>query len=331
MVWTADLVAGRFDSTAEYAEDAIEQANDYMGQLEALLASLVLPGTDAIDDIDAPVISPIDYSARPSFSDLLESFPSFDSEMPGLSNLADVPTVEADFDTENIPFTENTYTMETLSIGSPPEDNVAIESVTLPDLPDFTIPSVPTLTEIAMPDEVVIDLPDFDGSLSAMTDLTNPAEFSYTDQAYNSDIRVPLFTKILYDIANGGTGLDATVEADIYDRGRERQRVENERLFREVEDQYSATGFALPPGSLASRVLEVSNEISRKTDQLNREIAVRPDYLKPQKPRPCLELKYSMLLSQKKNLNLKRTRPRHQYLRQRLKLNLQPLRFTKRT
>ena len=37
MVWTGDLVAGRFDTSEQYATNAIQNANDYMDQLEVIL------------------------------------------------------------------------------------------------------------------------------------------------------------------------------------------------------------------------------------------------------------------------------------------------------
>ena len=46
-------------------------------------------------------------------------------------------------------------------------------------------------------------------------------------------------------------------------------------VYIEVNNQFSASGFNLPPGSMAYRVLEVSNEISRKNrSALNREIII---------------------------------------------------------
>ncbi len=206
MVWTGDLVAERFDSTQTLANDTIANANQYMAQLGAFLDTLVLPSTAPVDDIEFPEILPIDYSARPSFTEQLENFPTFDDGLP-----AD-PTLK-----------------------------------TLP-ISDITEPSI--------------------------VEITDPGSFSFTEGAYNSEIRDPLFAKILNDFVDGGTGLSPAVEADIYDRGKERQRVENERLYLETEDRFTATGFGLPSGALVSSLQAVGLEISRKNDQLNREITI---------------------------------------------------------
>lgn len=207
MVSTNELITQRFDSTEEYADNAIEQANDQMAALTALLDSLIVPALDDIEDIEFPEILPIDYDARPSFTGQLATFPTFTNAVPAAPILADVP-----------------------------------------DGSTIVAPS--------------------------LIDLTDPGTLSHAEGAYNSDMRTDLFAKILYDMRHGGTGLDPTVEADIYDRGRERQRVENERLYRETEDRFSATGFSLPTGALASSLQSVGEEISRKIDQLNIEITI---------------------------------------------------------
>ena len=274
MAWTGDLVEGRFDASEKYASEALDKAKEYMDQLENLLGSLELPSSPELEGITFPVISPIDYSAVPSFTQMLEDFPTFGNVAPEKPTLDTIPDIDVDFPQENFNFTEHSYPAPNINIDKPPEDNTDIKTVDIPDKPDIQIPDVPTLTDIDMPPAPNIDLPAFDAVSPTLTDIDKPAELNYTEGVYNSDIRVDLFGKILNDLKNGGTGLNVEVERELYDRGRERQRVENERLYNEVVDQFSAAGFSLPSGAYASRTLEVSNEISRKTDQINREITI---------------------------------------------------------
>jgi len=274
MVWTGDLVAGRFDTSEEYASNAITQAEDYMKQLEDILHSLELPDTTELAGINFPDISPIDYSSRPIFSEALDIYSILTAEMPINPNLENVKDIDIDIPQENINFIENTLSAPSILVDNPPENNIDIGSIDIPPVPEFEIPNVPVLSNVVIPSVPIINLPQFDALPPDIDDIPTPQEFKYIPAAYNSDIRVPLFNKILWDIQNGGTGLDVQVEQDIYDRGRERQRIENERLYQEVENQFSATGFTLPSGSFASRMLEVSNEISRKNDQTNREITI---------------------------------------------------------
>ncbi|WP_289020410.1 hypothetical protein [Desulfobacter postgatei] len=274
MTYAYELVSGRFDSAESYAQNAIEEAKNYTDQLETLLQELEVPSIEALENIETPEITPIDYSARPKFSAVLESFPAFDNIFPSSPVLETVPGISVSVPSEDVSFTEINYSAPVISIKNAPTDNTNIESVEIPDKPEMVFPAAPKLTDIAIPDPPNITLPVFEAVLSPLETLSTPTNFQYYEGAYNSDIRVALFAKILTDIENGGTGLSVEVEADIYARGTERQRVENERLYREVENQFSATGMHLPSGAFAARLLEVSNEISRKNDQLNREIII---------------------------------------------------------
>lgn len=267
-------ITSRFDSAQAYADESIDKAQKYMATLESLLESLEIPSDATIDEVDLPDITPINFNEIPSFAAALENFPSFDNEIPESPTLEDIPDIDVDYPQESIDFVENDYTAPSISLGNAPEDTTNIEEVTTPDKPDLNFPDVPTLTDIELPSEPTIDLPSFDATKPSLSELSTPVEFSFTEDSYSSDIKVALFAKILNDVQNGGTGLDVDVEEDIYDRARERQRVENERLYREMEDQFSATGFRLPSGALASRLQQAAEEISRKTDQTNREITI---------------------------------------------------------
>lgn len=274
MATTNQLVTEKFDLSTSYAADAVERAELYMDSLEALLASLEVPSTDALDDTEFPDLVPIDYSAMPDFAAMLESFPSFDNTAP-IEPTLDTPTdISVTVPQETFPFSENNYTAPNINIGDAPEDNTNLETITIPPKPDITLPEAPNLSDIEIPAKPIIDLPDFTAVMPASAEISDPTQFDYTEGSYNSDIRIPLFNKILNDIANGGTGLDVSVEADIYDRFLARQQVENDRLYQEVQDQFAATGFGLPSGAYASRLLQVSNDISLKNDQASREIAI---------------------------------------------------------
>ena len=274
MVWTGDLVAGRFDTSEQYAKEAIQNANDYMDQLEVILTSLELPILDELTNITLPTINPLDYTSRPLFSSLLENFPVFDNEMIQLSVLEDIPKITIDLPEENITFSEHTYSVPKINIENAPEENINFESLSLPNKPELVFPNVPVLTDLIFPSEPIITFPDFDAVKPNINDINNPDNFNYSPGIYNSDIRVSLFEKILYDLQNGGTGLSVDVEDAIYARGRERLRLENERLYTEIENQFSAIGFGLPNGSYASRLSEISNEIALKNEQLNYEIMI---------------------------------------------------------
>jgi len=272
---THDLVENRFDLAEQYARENLTLAQQYITDLTTLLNSLEVPSTETIEDIEVPTITPLDYSARPEMSDAIDSFPEFDDPAPTMEALADVPDIDtADIPEENFNFTENIIPVPSFNDIAPPDDNITINTVETPAKPDLTTPAPIAFEDLEIPAPPTISLPDFDLNVPNLGTLNDPAPFSYTEAPYNSDVWSDLLDKVLTDIRNGGTGLDVTVEAELYDRARDRQRDENERLYRESEDTFSATGFPLPPGALAARLAEVSAEISRKNDQMSREIMI---------------------------------------------------------
>ena len=109
----------------------------------------------------------------------------------------------------------------------------------------------------------------------SVPDITvdDPDELVWFEQAYSSEIFTALLTRLLTDLQTGATGLDPTVEQDIYDRALARQAIEDARVQSEIEDYFAARGFELPTGAMAGRLAEQANEISRNNTDLNGKIA----------------------------------------------------------
>ena len=271
---TNALIVDRFSDVEEYTDDALANVLAYMENLQAFLDALELPATDELTNVELPTITPIDYSSLPSFTQLLDDFPTFDNPLPIDPVMETVPDVSVDIPQKNFNFISNTYTAPDVDFGTKPESDISLTSIDIPSRPDITIPDVPTLDDIIIGNAPTLNIGTFDAIAPTLDALSTPVEFKYDEVAYASDIRVDLFNKILYDLRNGGTGLDINVEAELYARGVERERVENERLYEEVQNQFSATGFNLPNGAYAARLNSVSNEISRKNIQLSREILI---------------------------------------------------------
>lgn len=73
----------------------------------------------------------------------------------------------------------------------------------------------------------------------------------------------------------GGTGLDATVEAAIWDRAREREAVIAQAQVDEATLQDEALGFDFPTASLSARLEAVGQEYHNKVSSINRDIAIK--------------------------------------------------------
>lgn len=267
---TNSLVSERFDLAETYANEAIANAESYASTLTSLLGELDtnLGSTEITFD----AVKSIEVYA-PEFASSIGALDIQLDSSPVLSGLSEVTINDIDTPNKNFNFSSTYYSAPSITYSNAPTEP-SIASITFDPTPDFDYPDAPTIDDIIIPAKPNINLGNFDAEVPDLTEIPEPGTFNFTEGNYNSDIRVALFGKILTDIANGGTGLSVDVEADIYARGVERQRVENERLYQEVQNQFSASGIELPSGAYAARLLEVSNEISRKNDQINREITI---------------------------------------------------------
>ncbi|MCE7740238.1 MAG: hypothetical protein GPJ50_12760, partial [Candidatus Heimdallarchaeota archaeon] len=267
-----NLVKSRFDLSTGFAESSFGIAEEFIAQLEELLATFVLPES-TIDDVDIPDLDPLSYTDRPALGDLaLPSIPDSTVVKPEWIPIPTFATLEfPDFNVS--PPEYESPEKPDHDIIPPLGDTPAISDVEYPVKPDITIPTAPVLADIEFPSPPSITLPTFEGVVP--TEVWNlPASFSYSEPSYSSDVWADLLSKVLNDIRNGGTGLGAIVEEELYDRALARQETENERLYQETEDYFEARGHDLPPGALAGRLFEAGREISRSNTRLNAEIMI---------------------------------------------------------
>jgi len=267
-----ETIHDRFDLSTEYAESSFGIANEFIAQLEALMAGFELPSS-TIEDVTIPTLAPLSYEDRPALGDL--TFPAIPESTVVTPPWAPVP----DFDDVEFPefgITPPGYVAPVKPNPddiSPPGDAPELATIEYPAKPDINIPAAPVLGDIVFPAAPSITIPEFDGELpTEVWDM--PENFSYTEADYGSDIWTDLLAKVLNDIRNGGTGLGALVEEELYDRALARQETENERLYQEVENYFEARGFTLPVGAMAGRLAEAGREISRNNTEINSKIMI---------------------------------------------------------
>ncbi len=80
----------------------------------------------------------------------------------------------------------------------------------------------------------------------------------------------------------GGTGLDSTVEAGIWDRGRERETATADAQLAEIALADEALGFDFPTGTMAARTDRATAERHAKVSGINRDIAIKQADLEQQ-------------------------------------------------
>lgn len=152
--------------------------------------------------------------------------------------------------------------------------DINIISDTRPPVPSVEINTdFPTFTE---PVPVVISLPTIDLSDIVYPNLpeeVNPS-LDWNSIPFNSDIYVTLLNRVLTDLTNGSTGLDPIVEQEIWGRALDRQAVENEKIYTEIETYFASRGYNMPPGAMAGRLQEAGADILRNNTDLNSKIMI---------------------------------------------------------
>lgn len=76
-------------------------------------------------------------------------------------------------------------------------------------------------------------------------------------------------------ITNGGTGLNANIEAQIWERDRSRVLREAARATDEIMASFAARGYPLPPGALIDQVSRIDQDARDKTAQASRDVAIK--------------------------------------------------------
>lgn len=270
------LVSGRFDKTAELAEDTYKTASTYIAKLDDLINDLQEYKSGPIE-IELPEIGSLGVLARPGFGDLdlgAIRWPDNTAVRPTLDELPSIEGVEIPgFDLRPPSYT---------NIEAPVlPDRTAPQKPTLSDIeappePDYVVPEPPTLGEIQYPDKPELSLAEFEASLDEIdwNDIPLPEDFSWEESPYNSEIWNTFLTTVRDGIINGGTGLSPEVEEAIYARANRRQEAANDQAFREAEKYFAARGFPLPPGAMASRINEITAEILKAKTDVNEQIIV---------------------------------------------------------
>lgn len=160
-----------------------------------------------------------------------------------LSNAAAHDAITASMGYASPNFTPVTYTIQ------------AIE----PDVPDVENAN---LTYEAQRDKLIAMLSD---ELAKFYTSYYPLAADAFDEATNW---------LVNSITNGGTGIAASVEEQIWQRGRDRAVADGARAEAQVLDEFSSRGFSLPPGAMTARLDAVRHEGMAKVNEFNRDVAI---------------------------------------------------------
>lgn len=119
-------------------------------------------------------------------------------------------------------------------------------------------PTMPTINSItvALPDSPVIDVPNIQGII--LSNLWND-----------------IYEKLNDDITNGGYGIETADESALYERGKERERLEYAAQVEEADEIFAGSGYKMPPGALIKIRQRARDNYHGKLATLNREIMTK--------------------------------------------------------
>jgi len=266
-------VLEQFDMAADFALNAYEKTQELLEALGETVKELEIPDSE-IEDVIMPGYYYVNYDGRPTEGRVDNViWPSSEIEKPSYIQPSDLDNIDIPFFNLEPPayYAPDKPVLDTdLSPGEAP----VLEEVEVPPAPELTLPDPPVLNDIILPSPPDISIPEFDANLP-VDDIPVPDNFSWTESPYNSDVWDSLLEKILDGIVNGCTGLDPEIEQAIWDRALQRQAIEDDRLFRKIRDTYSERGYNMPPGAMAGAEIEAWNEIGRRDELLNADIAIK--------------------------------------------------------
>lgn len=151
----------------------------------------------------------------------------------------------------------------------------AIVDPDVPTAPVFTLPTAPTLSTITLPEPPSIQTPQFI-TQAPYDDLVVPTNnFTFAEQIYQSALLDSAKAKLLNDMTNGGYGIEPADEAQLWERGRER---ETENALVAINEAYrlgAARGFPLPPGEVFVAVQRAEQDLQNKMSTASREIMLK--------------------------------------------------------
>jgi len=154
-------------------------------------------------------------------------------------------------------------------VGNTPEFSADFSPVTLPEEPEFSLPTAPDFEPIVVSDVPPLDMVVFEGS-AVQIDLPVPGNnFTYFENAYSPVMLDQLDAELLAELY----GIVDSDEAVAFNRARSklvRESVEKTRL---MQAEFAMRGFRLPPGAMLAAIDAVHNEVMEKSAEISAKLA----------------------------------------------------------
>lgn len=262
-----------------FATNALNGANGLLSAINSLsgLSQITIEGLPTPEYINADIASnPFttrDFLLQFRPLAFLPYLPSSDKPVAPVTSITIpsdvvVPDLSATSPVLNIPVVPSNA-LPTLP--SAPSTN----DVVLPTAPAVVLPAPPSIGSIALPDPPSIQIPTFSASVP-LDDLIAPSNsFQFAEAAYDSANLAALESKLLFELQNGGYGIETQDEAAIWQRGRDRETAAWSSQMDNILASSAARGFPLPPGAQLVAVQRANEDYAEKLSSLSREVMIK--------------------------------------------------------
>jgi hypothetical protein len=158
------------------------------------------------------------------------------------------------------------------TFGNPPSEPAEVTLGEAPSIPSYTLPSEPTLTPISVPDIPSLSIPVFSKSVPSFNEVVPSVSINEGQTNFDTILLDTILDKLLVDIRDGGTGIPASVEDAIWQRGTEREEIAVADAAEKLAQQWAKRGFSLPSGALAEGLNSLYTDYENRRIDKSREI-----------------------------------------------------------
>jgi hypothetical protein len=196
---------------------------------------------EPVDPVVYGIAGPVDLSSSSAVS-----MPAFSGQAPTMTEptitTGDPPDMNIDLPNIHIPEAPDTDI---------PGFNLTAPVIAAPDIPaslEYALPMMPRLSDITIPEPPAYNIVEFDAEAPLM-DLTPPeGELVWSEDGYSSRLSTLLDGRLRADIANSlSTGIRPATQQTIIARGRTRQATDNARLIAQADFFPPEVLSSLPP------------------------------------------------------------------------------------
>lgn len=180
-------------------------------------------------------------------------------------------------DTSMLPQTPGAAPVKTF--GSAP-GFTGINEITPSTLTTVAVPNAPSRPTLDFPEISQITLPSLNVSTLPVDETPGGGyllskTFDWVEEDYNSAGLTQLQAMLLYDMINGGYGINPADEQPLWERAREREMVAGNTLIEQATSQAAARGMPLPSGALMALIEGAQQATLEKVSSASREIALK--------------------------------------------------------